>query len=178
MSQLALPPHVQRRIDLERRDHYWARLQRNFTIEDPRCQQWTRRLQRLSPDLFMVKANDTVEPDVPLRAGFFHLLIMPADTPPLLTPLTDGDAYAEPGDWIFTALNKGNLRERRVRDALERAQQDADDANEKERAAAKESRMQRAREIVTSATRAQVSLDRTIPWTQSSDGRNRNGRAA
>lgn len=176
MSQLALPPHVQKRIDLERRGRYWAQLKRNFTIEDPRCQEWTRKLQHLSRDFFMVKANDTVEMGVPLRAGFFHLLIIPPDAPPLLTPLTNGTEYAEPGDWIFDVLSRGNLRERRVRDALERADQDAHAANEKERQTAKQNRMQHAREIVDSATRAQVSLDRTIPWTQNSDGRNRNGR--
>jgi hypothetical protein len=171
MSQLVLPAHVQKRVDLERRARYWAQLQCNFTIEDERCQEWTRKLQHLSPDLFLVKANDTVEPGVPLRPGFFHLLIMPPDAPPLLTPLTNGDKYAEPGDWIFDVLNRGNLRERRVRDTLERAERDAHAANEKERQTAKENRMQHAREIVDSATRAQVSLDTTIPWTQNSQGR-------
>lgn len=168
---LLIPAHVQKRIDLERRAEYWALLKRNFTIEDPRCQEWTRKLQHLSRDLYMVKANDRVEMGVPLRPGFFHLLIMPRDSPPLLTPLTNGDSYAEPGDWIFDVLNRGNLRERRVREALEREDQDAQAAIEKERRVAKENRMERVRDIVNSATRAQISMDRTIPWTQNSQGR-------
>lgn len=171
MTSLSLPPHVQKRIDLERRSAYWAQLKRNFTIEDPRCQEYTRRLQQVSPDLFMVKANDTVEMGVPLRAGFFHLLVMPQDAPPFTTPLTNGDRYAEPGDWIFHVLARGNIRERRVRDAIKRDEQDTQVEIEKERQTAKEARMERVTEIVKSATRAQVSMDRTIPWTQNSQGR-------
>jgi hypothetical protein len=171
MTNIALPPHVQKRIDLDRRAEYWAALKRNFTIEDPRCQEWTRKLQHLSRDLFLVKANDKVEIGVPLRPGFFHLLIMPRDAPPLLTPLTNGDEFAEPGDWIFDVLNRGNLRERRVRETIEREQEAEQAAIEKERRTAKENRMERVRDIVNSATRAQVSMDRSIPWTQNSDGR-------
>lgn len=171
MSDLLLPPHVQRQVDLDRRRKYWAQLKRNFTIEDPRCQEYTRKLQALSPDLYLVKANDKVETDVPLRPGFFHLLAIPHDAPPFVTPLTNGDGYAEPGDWIFPLLQRGNLRERRVRDAIKREDEQTQRDIAKEKQAAKEHRMERVRDIVNSATRAQISMDRTIPWTQSSDGR-------
>ena len=171
MTSIALPPHVQKRIDLERRSAYWAQLKRNFTIEDPRCQEYTRKLQQISPDLYMVRANDNVEMGVPLRPGFFHLLVIPNDAPPFTTPLTNGDRYAEPGDWIFDVLARGNIRERRVRDAIQNDEQAAQAAYEKEKQTAKENRMERVTEIVKSATRAQVSMDRTIPWTQSSNGR-------
>jgi len=171
MSQLALPPHVQRQIDLENRRKYWAKLKRNFTIEDPRCQEYTRKLQDLSPDLYLVKANDTVEWGVPLRPGFFHLLAIPHDAPPFVTPLTNGDGYAEPGDWIFRVLARGNLRERRVRDAI-RAEQDADQRDiVKEKQALKDARMERVKDIVNSATRASISMNTSVPWTQNAQGR-------
>lgn len=175
MTSIALPPHVQRRIDLERRAEYWAALKRNFTIEDPRCQEWTTKLQRLSADLYMIKAKDKVEPDVPLRPGFFHLLVIPHDAPPFVTPLTNGDSYAEPGDWIFDVLNRGNLRERRVRESIVREEYDKQRDIVRDRERMKADRMERVRDIVNSATRAQVSMDDTIPWTQSSDGRRGGG---
>ena len=171
MTTIALPPHVQRRIDLERRNAYWAKLQRNFTIEDPRCQEWTTKLQRLNPDMFMVRAKDKVEPDVPLRAGYFHILILARDTPPLLTPLTNGEHYAEPGDWIFDVLNRGNLRERRVREALVREEYEKQREIEKDRETAKQNRMDKVKDIVNSATRASISMNDSVPWTQNAQGR-------
>ncbi len=171
MTDLLIPAHVQRRIDLDRRRRYFAMLQRNFTIEDPRCQEFTRKLQALSPELYLVKAHDTVEAEAPLRPGFFHLLVIPHDAPPFVTPLTNGDGYAEPGDWIFNVLARGNLRERRVREAIAQEQVDEQRDIAKEKEMAKQYRMERVKEIVLSATRAQVSMDRTIPWTQNSQGR-------
>ncbi len=171
MTNLVLPAHVQRRIDLDRRREYWALLKRNFTIEDPRCQEYTRKLQQLSPDLYMVKANDMVEIGAPLRPGYFHLLVIPDDAPPFVTPITNNGEYCEPTDRIFTILARGNLRERRVRDAIAAEEEQAQRDIAKEKAEQKEQRMERVKEIVLSATRAQVSMDRTLPWSQNSAGR-------
>ena len=171
MTDVILPPHVQKRIDLERRAEYWALLKRNFTIEDPRCQEHTRRLQQISPDLYLVKANDKVEVGAPLRPGFFHLLAIPHDAPPFVTPLTNGDEYAEPGDWIYKLLARGNLRERRVRDAIRREEDDLQRDIVREKAEQKANRMERARDIVDSATKVRVSMNRDTPWSQNVDGR-------
>jgi hypothetical protein len=168
---LSLPPHVQKRIDLERRAEYHAALWRNCTIEDDRAREYTAKLQLFNRDLFMVRAHDKVELGVPLRPGFYHMIERIPDAPANVVPLTNGDAYAEPGDWIFAALARGNLRERRVRDTLKEQEKAVQDAVVKEQRTRDEDRREKLREIVLSATRAQVSMDRSIPWTQSSDGR-------
>lgn len=172
MTDIALPPHVQRRIDLERRAEYWALLKRNFTIEDPLCQEWTKKLhQRVSRDIFIVRANDRVEPAAPLHPGRYHRLLILRDAPPMIEPLMNGDQFTEPGDWMFDVLNRGNLRERRVRDALERHARLEQESIEKERETAKQNRMEKVKDIVNSATRASISMNDSVPWTQNAQGR-------
>jgi hypothetical protein len=169
---LALPPHVQRRIDLERRAEYWAGLKRNFTTSDPRCEHYSRELQRrYGKGIFLVKANDTVEAGVPLRPGYFHLMQIPQDAPPWPTPLTNNGKYVEPGDWIFDRLGAGNLREQRVRDAIAREEQEDAAAYEREKADQKQNRMERVKDIVDSATKVRVSMNDRTPWTQGVAGR-------
>lgn len=171
MSSLYIPSHVQRRIDLERRRDYEAAVLRNCTVEDPRAREWTAKLQHVSPDLFMVRAHDKVEIGVPLRPGFYHILVRNRDAPLSVMEVHENGRYAEPDSRIFDVLAKGNLRERRVRDRI--AERDAAEREqiEKEREDSKQRRLEVAREVVLSATRAQVSMDRSIPWTQNSQGR-------
>ena len=172
MTSIALPPHVQRRLDLQRRAEYWASLKRNFTTDDPRCEHYSRELQRrYGQGLFLVKAKDSIEPGVPLRAGYFHLMQIPHDAPPWPTPLTNNGAYVEPGDWIFEKLGAGNLRERRVRDAIEREKREDEAAYEREKAQQKQNRMDRVKDIVDSATKVRVSMNDSVPWSQNVDGR-------
>src|SRR5215210_3477824 len=115
---LLIPSHVQARIDLEKRREFEARILRNVTVEDPRAREFTEALQLISPDLFMVKAHEQVEWGVPLRPGFYHLLVRNQDAPMSVMEVHDGGRYAEPDSRVFDVLAKGNLRERRVRDEL------------------------------------------------------------
>jgi len=178
MSSLYIPAHVQARLDLEKRREFEAKVLRNVTIEDARAREYTEKLQLVSPDLFMVKANDTIEWGLPLRPGFYHILVRNRDAPMSVMEVHENGRYAEPDSRLFDVLAKGNLRERRVRDELERQERQEHADVEKEREERKQRRLDVAREVVLSATRAQVSMDRTIPWTQSSDGRRGAGRRA
>jgi len=167
MTTLYLPPHE---IVRQRRE-FEAKILRNVTIEDDRAKEFTHKLQQISRDLFMVKANDTILDDVPLRPGFYHILVRNTDAPMNIVTVTDGGQYAEPDSRIFHALARMNIRERRVMDRLIESQREEYEANERELEVANENRRERLAEIVTSATRAQISMDRTIPWTQNSQGR-------
>ena len=167
MTQLYLPPHE---IARQRRE-FEAKILRNVTIEDDRAKEFTHKLQQISPDLFMVKANDTIWDDVPLRPGFYHILVRNQDAPMNVITVTDDGEYAEPDSRIFQALGRMDLREKRVMRRLIEREREEYDANERELEQANENRRERLAEIVTSATRAQISMDRTIPWTQNSQGR-------
>ena len=167
MSDLLLPPHIVR----QQRREFEQRILRCVTIEDARAREFTQKLQMISPDMFMVRAQDTVDADLPLRPGFYHILIRNPDAPMSVMVVHENDRYAEPDSRIFDVLARGNLRERRVRDRLAEVEREQREAGEKELQTANENRKERLTEIVKSATRAQVSMDRTLPWTQSSDGR-------
>ena len=90
---LFLPPHVQQRIDLERRRGYEAAVLRNCTVEDPRAREWTVKLQQVSPDLFMVRAHDNVELGVPLKPGFYHVLVRNRDAPLSVMEIHENGRY-------------------------------------------------------------------------------------
>jgi|1186.fasta_scaffold210921_2 hypothetical protein len=167
MSQLFLPPHV---IAAQRRA-FEAKVLRCVTIEDARAREYTHKLQRISPDMFMVRAQDTVDADLPLRPGFYHILVRNPDAPMTVMTVHENGEYAEPDSRIFDVLARGNLRERRVRDRLAEQERQEQEEVEKERLEGQERRLEKARDIVNSATRAQVSMDRSIPWTQNSQGR-------
>jgi hypothetical protein len=167
MSDIYLPPHIIR----QQRQEFEAKILRNVTIEDARAREFTEKLQKINPDMFMVRAHDTIDADVPLRPGFYHLLVRNPDAPMTVATVHENGAYAEPDSRIFDLLGRGNLRERRVRDRLAEQERELEMLVAKEKQTTNEQRKERLKEIVLSATRAQVSMDRTIPWTQNSQGR-------
>jgi hypothetical protein len=166
---LFLPPHV---VAQQRRE-FEQRILRCVTVEDPRAREFTETLQKVSPDMFMVRAHDTVDADLPLRPGFYHILVRNPDAPMTVMTVHENGEYADPDSRIFDVLARGNLRERRVRERLAEQDRELQDAIDTERRTRNENRRERLTEIVKSATRAQVSMDRTIPWTQTSNGRRR-----
>ena len=164
---LYLPPYIAH----QKRHEFEQRILRCVTIEDARAREFTQKLQMISPDMFMVRAQDTVDADLPLRPGFYHILIRNQDAPMSVMCVHENDRYAEPDSRIFDVLARGNLRERRVRDRLAQVEREQWEAGEKELETANENRRERLQEIVKSATRAQISMDRSLPWTQNSAGR-------
>lgn len=162
-----LPPHVV----AEQRKQYHAQILRNVTVEDERALEFTHKLQQIRPDMFMVKAHDTIWDPVPLKPGYYHILVRNEDAPMSVIAITDNGEYAEPDSRVFTQLGLMNMGEQRVRDRLRKQGEEEQAEIEKERKEGEERRLNVAREVVLSATRAQISMDRTIPWTQSSTGR-------
>lgn len=162
-----LPPH----IAAQQRHEFEQRILRCVTIEDPRAREFTEKLQAISPDMFMVRAQDTVDADLPLKPGFYHILVRNQDAPMSVMTVHENGEYAEPDSRVFDVLARGNLRERRVRDRLAERERERFESEEKRHQTLNEDRRERLTEIVKSATRAQVSMDRSVPWTQNSQGR-------
>jgi hypothetical protein len=120
MSDIYLPPHIVR----QQRQEFEAKILRNVTIEDARAREFTEALQKINPDMFMVRAHDTIDADVPLRPGFYHLLVRNPDAPMTVATVHENGAYAEPDSRVFDLLGRGNLRERRVRERLAEQERD------------------------------------------------------
>src|SRR3954470_11123125 len=136
---LYLPPHV---IAQQRRE-FEQRILRCVTVEDPRAREFTETLQKVSPDMFMVRAHDTVDADLPLRPGFYHILVRNPDAPMTVMTVHENGEYAEPDSRIFDVLARGNLRERRVRERLEQQDREVQDAIDRDRRTRNEDRRER-----------------------------------
>jgi len=169
MSSLLLPPRILRQQRLERE----KRILRCTTVDDPRCQHYTSLLKLRTQDAWMVRAHNTVDSDLPLRPGYYHILILNGDEPMTVIPITNNGKYVEPGDWIFEQLNRMDLREKRVMNRLIEREREEYEAGERELQQANENRRERLAEIVTANTRVQVSMNRDTPWSQNVSGRRR-----
>jgi hypothetical protein len=112
-----LPP----RVAAEENKRFAADVFRNVTVEDPRAREFTSKLKQVHPDLWMVRAHNTVDSDVPLRPGFYHVLKVndPAVAPLSVFVVHDGNHnYCEPTGAVFERLAEGDLSQRRVRDRI------------------------------------------------------------
>lgn len=166
---LWLPPAVSRELAQETAIRQ-AAIEMASYVERTMAQ-WNPELQRVDPDLQLIKAKQTS--DVPgMKPGFWHLLMVKKGVPTLIVledPLTGG--FREPGSWMFDMLRASDLwngravrdRERRL-DAALRAKQRAKEAEDEER-------QTEILERYLAATRAQVSMNRDAPWSQNVQGR-------
>lgn len=159
---LYLPPHVAE----QKRREFAAEIAKRIEV-DQRCEEFTARLRReIDPRLVMVKAGDLIAPGTPLRPGFYHVLRFNEDAPMTVIPITEHGNYVEPDGRVFVKLIHGNLTQQRVMDDIHardrKEQQDAERAAQR----AKDARRDELKERALAVTRAQVSMDRTVPWTQ------------
>lgn len=167
MPTLYLPPSVV----ADERQRYAADLLSRVDSDDPVAQRFTVLLRRIDPRLRLVRARERIEPGTPLVPGYYHLLRFNEHAPISVFTLHDNGAFAEPNSRVFERLAAGDLHDPRVmrelRDAPEQARREAERERNRERVA----RREELRDRVNAATRAQVSMDDTLPWTQNSQGR-------
>ena len=125
--------------------------------------------------MFLVKAKDSIEPGVPLRPGYFHLMQIPHDAPPW--PIAPSRATARtwsPADWIFEKLGAGDLRERRPARRDRRGAREDEAAYEREKAEQKqEPHGPRQGHRRTPPPKVRVCMNDSVPWSQNVDGRRR-----
>lgn len=169
---LWLPPEA---IAEERR-RFAAAVLRCVTIEDTRARECTAALQRIDPRLFMVKAHEKIKPGVPVMPGYYHILRHNENAPLSVFMVHHDGAYVEPTSRIFDRLAEGDLHDPRVFREMRDLDRKAHEEGERDIARDHEDRRAELRERVNAAVRTQVSMDRTLPWTQNSSGRAKNGR--
>jgi hypothetical protein len=135
---------------------------------DPLLTEYTRRLQAVDPRLMLVRALENVVPGVPMRPGYYHLMVDNGLDAPLSVTVIEGEGgeFCEPTSRVFEKLFAGDMRERRNLDRWERAQRDEFDANERELQRDNEERRDHLRELVDAYTRTSISTTTARPWTQ------------
>lgn len=176
MPELFLPQSFVNGLAEEYRRGFEADVLASVTVEDPVCDDFTRRLQRVDPDLFMVRARAHVRPGTPLWPGHYHVLKRNLGAPMSVFHVHDGhDGFVVPTERVFEMLAAGDLRDPRTLRQWAEDQRRAEQAVERDRVLETEDRRTELRERVNAAVRTQVSLDRSIPWTQNASGRRPQG---
>jgi hypothetical protein len=169
MSSLYLPP----RVAAEENKRFFADLRRNVTANDPVAQEWTQVVKQIHPDLWVVRAHDTVDADLPLRPGFYHVLkINQIDVAPVsVEAIHDDGRWCEPNGRVIENLLMGDLSQRRNRDRIAEHDRIVQEAVERENRARNETRREELLDRVKAATEARISMSRDTPWTQNVAGR-------
>jgi hypothetical protein len=168
---LYLPAAAGNAVLLERRRKHIAEIHSRLVERDQRAEEYTAKMHHINQRLFVVKAQDNMDPYPGMEPGYYHLLVVPDNAPAHITPYHQDGAYADVGDWIFDALARGDMTQKRVMNQLEQQEKAVEQAAKAEQARQKDDRRTELKERVNAAVRAQVSMDRTIPWTQNSQGR-------
>jgi hypothetical protein len=140
----------------------------DLTDEDPLLLDYCVRLQAFDPRLLLVRARDEVVPGVPMKPGYYHLLIDNGAGVPLSVTAIEGanGEWCEPTSRIFEKLVAGDMRERRNLERFARIEADRHGAVEREKAQDRSERRDHLRELVTAYTETSVSMTDARPWTQ------------
>jgi hypothetical protein len=166
---LYLPASVQREI-ADRRDSYRAAVLDSIDTEcqEPLLLEYCARLQSLDRRLLLVRARETVIAGVPMKPGYYHLLIDNGPGIPVTVTVIEGAGgeFCEPTSRIFEKLGAGDMREQRNLDRFERTERDRFESVEREKARDRDERREHIGELVKAYTETSVSLTDARPWTQ------------
>ena len=169
MTGLYLPASLAREA-AERRERFRADVFASIELDDddPVLAEWTFRLQQFDRRLMLVRAREEVVRGLPMKPGYYHLLIDNGPDVPLSITVVEGGAgeFCEPTSRIFEKLMAGDMREQRNLDRFERAAREEFEANARELADDKAERREHIKDLVNAYTRTSVSLTKARPWTQ------------
>lgn len=179
MPSLFIPPRVARELagkTLKFREDVFKSIL--LDDSDPILREFTQQLQRIDPRIVMVRANMHPEPGVPMRPGFYHLLIDNGLSVPItVTPITGEDGgFAEPTSRVFERLLGGDMHDRRNLERFARVERERFEAVEREKARDREERIEHRRDLVNAYTRTSVSTTKAAPWRQNQAGHEHGGR--
>lgn len=139
---------------------------------------WNPELARIDPDLSLIRAKHGAQAPG-LKPGFWHLMRSTPGAPINLIPLEGpGGEFREPGSWMFDMIRSSDLWDGRVTRDRERKLAAAEDAKRRARLAEREARQGEILERWQAASRAQVSMNRDTPWSQSHAGKRGAGKKA
>lgn len=169
MSSLILPGSVARELR-ERTISFRADVLASIVTDDsdPLLREYGRKLQAIDPRLMIVRALDHVVPGVPMRPGYYHLLIDNGDMAPLSITVIEGDdgSFTEPTSRVFERLFAGDITEQRNLDRWARVERERYESVEREKARENEERRDHLRGLVNAYTRTSISMTTARPWTQ------------
>jgi len=168
---LFVPPSVARELR-ERTMSFREDVLRSCDLDDtdPRLIEMNRVLHMINRRLLLVRARERVVPGVPMKPGYYHLLVDgDADTgAPISVTVIEGKdgEFVEPTSRVFEKLAAGDMRERRNLERFKKADLDEWVRNEAEKARDAEERREDVKDRVNAYTRTSVSMNQGTPWTQ------------
>jgi hypothetical protein len=166
---LYLPKSAAREL-LDRQANFAADVVRSLSVtnDDSLMLEFNVKLQNFDPRLMLVRAADTVAAGVPMKPGYYHLLINNGPGIPLSVTVIEGDdgEFCEPTSRVFEKLMAGDMRERRNLERFERIRRGDYDRNAAELERERDERREHLRDLVNAYTRTSVSMNADRPWTQ------------
>lgn len=170
MSRLWTPPKVSRELRAGT-DQYRADLLAQLSFQNVVSAAWNPELQKIDPYLRLAKAHETADM-AGLRPGFYHLVRLNPGAPPWVQPLTGPDgSFAEPTLRMLEELRASDLQSARANRERDRRRREAELAEESRKQREKEARIDELAERWRAARETQVSMDRSVPWTQTAKAR-------
>lgn len=178
MSSLYLPPSVSRELR-ERTRSFNQDVLDSIELDagDPILIEYTLRLQEIHPRLLMVRAKDRVVPGVPMKPGYYHVLVRSEGAPWSVSPV-EGAAgeFAAPTSRVLEKIAAGDLRERRNLERFDRHAKAEMADNDADQARAKQERKQHLNDLIKTYTQTSVSVTDATPWRQNQAGHQHGGR--
>jgi hypothetical protein len=135
--------------------------------ESPVLHEYRRRLQAIHPRLTMVRARERIVPGVPMKPGYYHVLVY-SETAPWSVAVVEGELgqFVEPTSRVIEKVIAGDMTEQRNLERFARAQNDEHAANAREQQRVNEERRGHVKDLVNAYSRTSVSMNDDTPWTQ------------
>lgn len=166
---LYLPSSIRDEV-LHRREQFRADVLASISLDDsdPFLREFTPKLQAFDARLMLVRASETIVGGLPMKPGYYHLLIDNGPSIPLTVTVIEGanGEFCEPTSRLFEKLMSGDMREQRNLDRFAAEQRATFEANAREMADARAERREHLKDLVNAYTRTSVSTTTARPWTQ------------
>jgi hypothetical protein len=173
MNTLLLPRRYERELQ-DRRDSFRHDVLRSLDLDDQDTLmvEYTRKLRAFDRRLMLVRARDEVVPGVPMRPGYYHLMVDNGPDVPLTVTVIEGanGEFCEPTSRIFEKLMAGDMNSRRNRERFAKLEAEGFNANEREKVRDRIERRDHLRELVKAYTETSVSMTNARPWAQNTQG--------
>ena len=155
---------------IARRQQWREDIWRSIDLDerDPLLIEYAAKLNHFDPRLMLVRAREEIVPGLPMKPGYYHLLIDNGPDVPLSVTIIEGadGEFVEPTSRLFEKLMAGDMREQRNLKRFEETARHEREANDRELARDREERRDHLKELVNAYTRTSISMNTARPWTQ------------
>jgi hypothetical protein len=174
MTKLFVPPIVAHELRQRTRSFREDVLRSVYLGDDDLyLREYNQALRRIDQRLLLVLALEHVVPGVPMKPGYYHLMVDNGLSVPLTVTVIEGEhgEFAVPTSRIFEKLQAGDMRERRNLERFAAVERERHAAVEREKARDREERRDHRRDLVNAYTRTSVAGPGAGPWAQNQAGR-------